>query len=35
MDMQQLYSAFSKLVGFNIVQRVIDYVQAKAKNTAV
>ena len=28
---QQLISAFSKLVGFDIVQRVTDYVQAKAK----
>jgi len=30
---QQLLSAFSKLVGFDIVQRVISYVQAKAKAT--
>ena len=31
---KQLYSAFSKLVGFDIVQRVIDYVQAGAKQAA-
>ena len=31
---RQLYSAFSKLVGFDIVRRVIDYVQSQEKRTA-
>jgi len=30
---QQLFSAFSRLVGVDIVQRVVGYVQTKAKAT--